>query len=182
MKNTQERKHMHNGAALAALLIIATTSMPASAHDERAAPFTMAVIIGEAHGSKVEAGQYEQAIERITKSGRRAPEDFADQVNLCVAYAKTRDIRKASTACDAAVAKVKKQENRVSRIRNDRNKEVRTYRANLALALSNRGVLLAATGDTERAKQDFLAAIDLQTQDSWIFENNLSRVDQVTDS
>jgi tetratricopeptide (TPR) repeat protein len=181
MKKTQERRYMHNGAALAALLIIAATSMPALAHDERAAPFTMAVILGEAHGSKVEAGQYEQAIERITESGRRAPEDFADQVNLCVAYVKTKDIRKAGTACDAAVAKVKKQENRVSRIRNNRS-EVRTYRANLALALSNRGVLLAATGDTERAKQDFLAAIDLQTQDSWIFENNLSRVEQVTDS
>jgi len=182
MKNTQERKYMHKGAALAALLIIAATSMPASAHDERAAPFTMAVILGEAHGSKVEAGRYEQAIERITESGRRAPEDFADQINLCVAYAKTRNIRKASAACDAAVAEVKKQENRVSRIRNTRNEELRAYRANLALALSNRGVLLAATGNTERAKQDFLAAIDLKTQDSWIFENNLSRVEQVTDS
>ena len=66
---------MHNGAALAALLVIAATSMPALAHDERAAPFTMAVILGEAHGSKVEAGQYEQAIERITESGRRLCQD-----------------------------------------------------------------------------------------------------------
>ena len=82
----------------------------------------------------------------------------------------------------AAIAQVKKQERRVSSINNNRNPEVRTYRANLALALSNRGVLLAATGDAGRAEQDFYAAIALQTRLTPIIESNLERLDQVSAS
>lgn len=178
-KSHRHKTHTHN-AALAALLITATTSMPALADEEPAVPFTMAVIIGEAEGSKVQAGKYEQAIERITRSGRRMPRYFADQLNLCVAYTKTNDIQKASAACEGAIAEVKEEESRVSRSKNDRAPRVLAYRANLALALSNRGVLRAATGDRKRARQDFLAAIELQTRDSWIFENNLNRVEQKT--
>lgn len=182
MKKSQKTKHLHNFAALAALLITATTSIPALGHEDQAVPFTMAVILGEAHGSKITAGKYQQAIERITKSGRRLPKYFADQLNLCVAYVKTHEIQKASTACEAAIAEVKKQEARVSRIRNDRNQQVLAYRANLALALSNRGVLLAAIGDAELAKQDFLTAIELQTALTTIVENNLERLIRITRS
>jgi hypothetical protein len=82
----------------------------------------------------------------------------------------------------AAIAQVKKQERRVSSINNNRNPEVRAYRANLALALSNRGVLLAATGDAGRAEQDFSAAIALQTRLTPIIESNLERLDQVNAS
>ena len=142
----------------------------------------MAVIVDGAYGDKVEAGHYEKAINRITKNGRRMPKNFAGQVNLCVAYTKTHEIQKASVACEAAIAELREQDSRMSRIGNVRNKELRAYKADLALALSNRGVLLAASGDTERAKQDFVAALELRTKDSWIFENNLRRVDQESTS
>jgi len=182
MKNLQTPGRTNKLATLAALLIAATASMPALAHEDRAVPFTMAVIIDSAHGSKVQVGNYEQAIERITRSGSRTPKSFADQVNLCVAYAKMNDIQKANSACEAAIAKVRKLDSRMARIRNARNQEVLAYRSDLALALSNRGVLMAVAGDKERAKQDFLAAIDLQTRNTWIYENNLKRVDQQTAS
>lgn len=178
MKKSQTPKRMNKLAPLAALLFAAATSTSALAHEEQAVPFTMAIILDGTHGTKVQAGKYEKAIDRITKSGSRTPSNFADQINLCVAYAKTNDLLKAGTACEAAIAKVRKLDSRMARIRNDRNLEVLAYRSDLALALSNRGVLMAAAGDTERAKQDFLAAIDLQTKDSWIFENNLERVNQ----
>lgn len=182
MRKSQETRYLQTTRLLAAILGIATMSVPALAHEDRAQPFTMGVIIGQAEGSKVRAGKYEQAIERITRSGRRVPTRFADNVNLCVAYTKTHDLEKASESCEAAIAEVKGQENRVSRIKSDRNHEVLAYRADLALALSNRGVLRAATGDTKRARMDFLAAIKLQTRNSWIFENNLDRVEQETPS
>ena len=182
MKNPRKSERTSKRAALAALVVAATTPIPALAHDDKAALFTMAVIVDEAYGAKVEAGFYERAIDRITRSGRRTPENFAGQVNLCVAYTKTHDIQKANAACEAAIASLKKLDGRMSRIRNDRNQRLLAYKSDLALALSNRGVLLAATGDTERAKQDFHAAIELRTRDSWIFENNLRRVDQESTS
>lgn len=182
MKKLQTAGRTNIRAAMAALLIVATAPIPALAHEDPIVPFTMAVIIDGAHGTKVQVGNYEKAIDRITRGGSRTPRSFADQVNLCVAYAKTNDLQKANSACEAAIAEVRKQESRLARIRNERNQELRAYRSDLALALSNRGVLMAVAGDKERAKQAFLAAIDLQTKDSRIFENNLKRVDQLAAS
>jgi len=182
MKTPMTFRRTNKLAALAALLTATTTSSTAFAHEEESMPFTMAVIIDGAQGAEVQAGRYEKAINRITRSGRRVPKDFAAQVNLCVAYAKTKDLQKASNACDAAIAEVKTQDKRMSRIKNDRNPELLAYRSDLALALSNRGVLLAAIGDTERAKRSFHSAIELGTRNSWIFETNLRRLAQDTSS
>lgn len=110
--------------------------------------------------------------------GRRSNYEFAEQTNLCVAYTKIRDVEKASTACDAAVAQMKEQEDRASRSRSERSAEVRAYRSDLAVALSNRGVLLAATGDAELARKDFRAAMALQTRVASIVEGNLQRLQQ----
>jgi len=41
MKKSQETKRMHKFAALAAGLITATASLPASAHEDQDEPFTM---------------------------------------------------------------------------------------------------------------------------------------------
>lgn len=91
-------------------------------------------------------------------------------------HAKTRKIDKASAACDAAIAVARKQQ---PESRNDgfgRRATERAYEADLALALSNRGVLLAAIGNEQLAKQDFLAAIELRTDLTPIFVNNLERM------
>lgn len=179
MKKSFEMKTKYKYAVLGTLLITATLSAPVSAESALSSQFTMGVISNDAYGIAVKKGKYGQAIERITKSGKRLSGSFADQINLCVAYTKSYEIEKASAACDAAIAQVKKQESRVSRITSKRNPEVRAYRANLALALSNRGVLLAATGDAGRAEQDFYAAIALQTRLTSIIESNLERLNQV---
>jgi len=182
MKKSYVMKTKYKYAALGTLLIAATLSAPASAENAQPGEFTMGVISDDAYGITVTKGKYEQAIERITKNGKRLPRSFADQINLCVAYTKSYEIEEAGAACDAAIAQVKKQERRVSRINNNRNPEDRAYRANLALALSNRGVLLAATGDAGRAEQDFYAAIALQTRLTSIIEGNLERLDQMSAS
>lgn len=182
MKKSFEMKVKYKYAVLGTLLIAATLSAPVSAENTQPSQFTMGVISDDAYGVAVRKGKYEHAIDRITKGGKRLPGSFADQNNLCVAYTKSYAIEKASSACDAAIAQVKNKERRVSRINNDRNPEVRAYRANLALALSNRGVLLAATGDAGRAEQDFYAAIALQTRLTSIIESNLERLDQVSAS
>ena len=137
----------------------------------------MTVIINDAHGSKVQSGNYERAIDRITRHGRRVPDRYADQVNLCVAYTKTKEIQKASNVCEAAIASVKQRE-RLALNSPKTSSKARAYRTDLAIALSNRGVLRAATGDKDLAKQDFLTALELDTMLTSIVEGNLERLER----
>jgi len=178
MKKSYLMKQNHTYAALGALLFTATVAAPVSAEYSATKPFTMTVISDAAYGHSVVSGKYERAIDRLTRDGRLMRDEFADQTNLCVAYTKTRDIKKASDACNAALANVKKHEARVLKKNDARSTEVRAYQSNLAVALSNRGVLLAATGDVELAKQDFLTALDLRTRLSTIVEGNLQRLER----
>lgn len=178
MQNITKTKRKY--AALGALLVTATVSAPASAENEAATPFTMAVISNEAYGQRVTSGEFDQAIDNITAGGRRSRDRFADQNNLCVAYTKTSEIKKARIACNAAVARVKKQASWRRTSASDYSGKGQAYRADLTVALSNRGVLLAATGDAELARKDFLAAIELQTRSSSIAESNLERLEQLT--
>ena len=165
-------------AALGALLVAAFMLTPATAAAAESAPFTMAVIVDDAHGREIVYGKFDRAIEKITRHGDRSPDRFADQNNLCVAYAKTKEIGKARVACDAAIALARSKESRATRRNNKRSLPVLASRSNLAIALSNRGVLLATAGDAELARKDFVAALDFQTRFSSSITANLDRLDE----
>ena len=176
MKTLTDMKTTRALVVTCALLLGPVFSLPVTAEETTAASYTMAVIKNEAHGRRVTAGKYEQAIDKITRGGVRAKDRFADQVNLCVAYTKTKDIENANASCNAALAGLKKQETRATRSK--KSPLYGNYKKDLALALSNRGVLFAVSGDTERAKESFAAAIKLQTSLSHIAESNLERLEQ----
>ena len=143
--------------ALVASLLVAA---PLAAEETEEA-YTMTVIVDAAHGSKVAAGKYDRAIERITaaKSSRDA---YSKHTNLCVAYTKTGALDKATAACEAALAIM--LEDRKSRgtyfAPTQAEKLERVY---LALALSNLGVLQAAKGSTDSARETFQEAVELDT-------------------
>ena len=141
-KTGRVKRVSHPATLLAALLAAAPL-----AAEETDSAYTMTVIIDAAHGSKVAAGKYARAIEKITarKSGR---DPYSRQTNLCVAYTKTGELDKATTACEAALA-----------ITRD-GKIGRTYRA---VALSNLGVLHAAKGSRDIARRTFREALDLDS-------------------
>jgi len=153
--------------ALAASLAVAA---PLAA-EEVGETYTMTVIIDAAHGTKVAAGKYERAIEKIT-AGKRSRDAYSKQTNLCVAYTKTGALEKATAACEAALT-----------IMLDGRKSRSTYfapaeqadRVYLALALSNLGVLQAAKGSTDKARATFLRAVELDT-DLSAPKINLARV------
>ena len=176
MKTLADMKMNRAFVLTCAVLLGPVFSLPAAAEETTAAVYKMTVIKDEAHGRRVTAGKYELAIDKITRGGVRAKDRFADQVNLCVAYAKTKDIENANASCNAALAGLKKQETRATR--NKRSLLYSNYQRNLAVALSNRGVLFAVSGDTERAKENFAAAIELQTSVSHIAKSNLERLKQ----
>lgn len=110
MKTSHEMERKYACIALGIAAVSAVLTAPASAHDAlatdaQAKPYTMAVIINDAHGKKVQSGDYE-------------------------------------------------------------------------IALSNRGVLMAAAGDKDLAKQNFLAAIELDTKLTSVVEGNLERLER----
>lgn len=143
--------------ALAALLVFGA---PLAAH-ETDPVYTMTVIVDAAHGSKVAAGKYERAIEKITarKSARDA---YSRQTNLCVAYTKTGELDKATEACEEALAIV--LEGAGARdVLAGTTRSAKLDRMYLALALSNLGVLHAAKGSTGIARKNFREALALDS-------------------
>jgi len=155
--------------ALVAALFV---SVPLAAQETDPA-FTMTVIIDAAHGSKVVAGKYERAIEKIT-ARKSARDPYSRQTNLCVAYTKTGALDKATEACEAALAiTLGSKKARNSHFGSAQSERLeRTYRA---LALSNLGVLHAAKGSPEIARNTFRKALELETGLS-APKTNLARV------
>ena len=142
-KKSGRVEHVLRPTALLAALLAAA---PLAAEETDPA-YTMMVIIDAAHGSKVTAGKYERAIEKIT--ARKSSRDpYSRQTNLCVAYTKTGELDKATRACEAALALTRD------------GKIDRMYRA---VALSNLGVLHAAKGSQDIARRTFLEALDLDS-------------------
>ncbi len=120
--------------------------------------FTMMAVIDRASGASLLAGKHEEAIRELSKRLPRRAEAFEVNNNLCVAYVQAREIEKAEAACDTAVEKSKRGPSHEQ-----------------AIALSNRGVLRALSGDHFGALYDLLAATHLKTH-SRVAQQNLHRM------
>ena len=158
-----------------ALLFTALSCFSATASADEPT-YTMTTIVDSAHGAKIAAGKYEQAIERIAAIADDASTFFIS-TNLCVAYTKTGNVADAQNACNAAI----EQANSMSFDRRSylsKRSQERMRSRYLALALSNRGVLHAATGDVELARQDFVEALGVRARSS-VAKTNLARLDKV---
>ncbi len=139
-----------------ATLTMALFCMSAAAAEDGPV-YTMITMVDLAHGEDVVAGKYEQAVEKI-KQKKGAVDAFSYNTNLCVAYTKLGDIDNASLACEAAI----EEASRIRVVRQSdlsRSFQKQTKKKYLAFALSNRGVLRAAMGDVELARQDFVEAL-----------------------
>ena len=121
-------------------------AVPAVAHEAAeasvASGFQMSAVIDRARGNAVVAGDYQAAIEKLGARDRR---HFESSTNLCVAYAMTGDLEKADVECAAAVQMSEKAE----------------VRRDIAVALTNRGVVKAVSGDLSGARQDFDRALEI---------------------
>lgn len=132
--------------------------------DEQKIPYTMTAITDASFGSHVTAGDYETAIQRISAPTFNRQASFESKTNLCVAYTKSARIEEATAVCEAAVSRLR------------RMSSVEMSRTDLAIALSNRGVLRAVKGETDLARKDFQEAIDLRSGLA-APETNLARLD-----
>lgn len=114
--------------------------------------YVMSSIEDEAFGKEVVAGNYHQAIASLSNVSLGLGSRFAIKSNLCVSYVMTGDADNAQAACDAAVQFA----SRGTAAPNYRFHEA--TRRDKAIALSNRGVMYAITGQTDAAMRDFDAA------------------------
>ena len=144
-----------------ALGLIAAGCFGTAAADAVESPYTVAVISDAAHGRQVLQGKYEDAIRNIKPSQRGAYARYYAANNLCVAYVMTRNIDAAATACNDAITAIRGIVDRQPGTAK-RSDIARTQRKFLAMALSNRGVLNAISGDEERARKDFTQALALE--------------------
>ncbi|MEJ2127602.1 MAG: hypothetical protein P8X81_02015 [Woeseiaceae bacterium] len=159
-----KRNHFNGtgaGAKMLCGLSIALACAPAWS-DSNNVKYTMTVLRDTAYGSKIMEQKYEQAIDKIKQRPGRY-DAFSKGTNLCVAYTKSGELDLAEEACEAAVAAARTAKLKQSRSAfSDPVNETRVR--NLAVALSNRGVLRAVNGQSEEARDDFNAALALDTR------------------
>lgn len=149
-------------AGVITLLALAATAT-AMAHDVQES-FEMTVVRDAAYGSKVTSGDYEEAIAKITATEGRASQRFFRSNNLCVAYAKSKMIDAALDACNDALSVTSPVATAgAAGRRHQLSLYARSERRNRAMALSNRGVLRVVSGDAASARDDFQAALALDT-------------------
>jgi Flp pilus assembly protein TadD len=140
--------------------------------DANIQPFAMTVLADRAYGDAILRGRFDRAIDKLTATSKKAskPENAS---NLCVAYAKNKELDKALDACGVAVAALTSQKVAMDKhaIRyGDLSVSVQT---DLSIALSNQGVLFAVKGEHDRARKIFLTAIQLENDRSKAKENLL---------
>lgn len=140
---------------LSAIIYAGNIGAETSAHQvaEGSRPaYHMAAVVDRARGDMVVSGEYTRAIEALESQAHRP---FASRTNLCVAYALSGDLGKADVECGAAL--------RLSRDKADKSSGAtrRAARRDMALALSNMGVVRAVSGDLIGAYADFNLAVEL---------------------
>lgn len=138
--------------------------------------YTMTTFIDSHYGAEVVAGRYEHAIQKIVALDEDENAFFRN-TNLCVAYTKTGALDKALMACDAAV------EQAGSMPIGRKSYGYRYFQKNtrdelVALALANRGVLYAVSGEADLARRDFVEALN-STENSKAVKVNLARLGEV---
>ena len=169
--NTRVVRH---GAILAILIGIAG-AVPAQASERQPAAYVMTVYDNVSHGQAILDGPAEEAIARLASRHRK--DLLTDRTNLCVAYVKAKQIGKAADACDSAIRASESEARRLKLSEPFGRRSDRIADTGRAIALTNRGVVHALAGETDRARVMFEKAMLLDsTEDS--AAGNLARLDR----
>ena len=159
MKPHTESRTSRALAARTALLLGVLLAGTAPA-DSSTPKFTMNVIKDAPFGADILDGDYADAIDGIDLERRGKVQRFFAANNLCVALVKAGKLVAAADACDLAVDTIRGTLDVRSRGLQRIDAEA-VYRRYLAIGLSNRGVMRAVAGDSQGARDDFAAALDL---------------------
>lgn len=145
MNEPNKRPHLKAGAKVCLFGAIAVFGQMAQGGEAPPA-YVLTAITDQARGLQVLDGAYDEVIEHLAAAEKK--NRFAENNNLCVAYTKTNNLAEAEKACTAAL----KSSTLLSRPYDSPRK------IGHAVALSNRGVIRAVSGDIELARRDFQEA------------------------
>ena len=167
----------HSYRMLGAMALVVIAQTPAFAAETEVKPYQMGVLLNKAYGRTIDAGKYEKAVAKMAHRLDDSSTGFGMKNNLCVAFVKTHNLDEAATACDAAVAEASKLEkSALSGKKRHQSEAAESHRADLAIALLNRGVLLAVQGNTDKAQKDFESAASLGSRHTKLAAENLQRL------
>ena len=158
-------RNIRYGTTLMTLVWLAAASS-VHANDQPAGRFVMTVYENKAQGRAILEGSPQAIIDRVAKENGDAGLSFEENVNLCVALTQVKRVADATQACDAAVHASHKEARRIKRMASPAFVPSGETKDVIVLALTNRGVLHAITGEHDKARELFEEALDLQTRRS----------------
>ena len=146
-----------NSTLTVSTVLLSLFLAPVSLAAPKPGAFHMVAIEDIAQGRLVTQGAYSKAVRRLEANASQRF-SFERANNLCVAYTKSNVLDKAEQSCDAAVAEagVTETTNAITA-----GPDARLRARYQAIALSNRGVFKAVSGDITGAHVDFERALDL---------------------
>ena len=148
------------------ILVSLCATVTVQASERPAEGYIMTVYEDLAQGQAILVGSPGAVIDALTATDSDRKLSFAEKVNLCVAYTKVKRIDDATVACDAAMMASHKEAQRIRRMTSKLYANPGDARDVVMLALSNRGVLHALTGEQEKARELFEQALDLPSRRS----------------
>jgi hypothetical protein len=160
MKTTIARNALL-GAAVAGLFGSAT----AQAGEKSPESYVMTVYSDTRHGSAVLEGSPDDVISKLMRDHKGNPKYLADLITLCVAYTQTKQIDRAVEACDYAITAAEKEARRLERSGPFSSYYTRKADTGRAIALTNRGVLHAVSGQSDQARVMFEQALGLRSRE-----------------
>lgn len=172
MRTNKLLRRLKFGVLLSLLSVIA-----AHAEEGRMDGYVMTVYSNVAHGSAILDGKSEKVVERLVRRSERSSGNLASHINLCVAYAKIKQLDKATAACDSAIAVSLSEADRLERLDMFGRRTTMVAETGRAIALTNRGVLHAITGESDEARAMFELAMQLESAEESA-RLNLSRLDE----
>ncbi len=164
------------GRTLAVLLGL-LGAFSAQADEQATEGYVMTVYSNMAQGEKILDGSESQAISKLARNQETQVGYLEGQINLCVAYARTKQVQKATEACDAAIKLSERDARRIKRTTPFGRYSVRVAETGQAIALTNRGVLHAIAGEEAQARAKFEMAMQLESSEESA-KANLARLER----
>lgn len=153
-RNTLARKLAIPGAALLAGLSVSAHAEPGT--------YSMVVLKETRYARSIMSLDYERTMAAIHKLEDMGLKTFNVYNNLCVGYTMTRSFDKARVACDAAIEAHDVHQSDPAPYLGFGNSSSGERRE--AIALTNRGVLKAVSGDLLGARDDFTMAAGISSE------------------
>ena len=158
------------------VLLSLLSAFAAQAEEGQLDGYVMTVYSNVAHGSAILDGKSEKVVDKLVRRSERNSRNLASYINLCVAYAKTKQLDKATRACDTAIAARVSEADRLEKHDVFGRQTTMVADTGRAIAHTNRGVLHAISGEHDEARVMFEMAMQLESSEESA-QQNLTRLD-----